>query len=357
MARSHCHPCPAMECLVPPHMVEALKLRGDANIKKFAAQLEKESVRFRAEREGAAPQTAFKGIPQVAAGVPQPTINRVVYDAQNGPMLPGTLVRSEGDPATSDKEVNDAYDGAGDVYDLYLTEFQQDSLNGQGMQIVSTVHYRSDYENAFWNGTQMVFGDGGQIFNPLPGSLSVIGHELSHGVVQFSAGLIYSEQSGALNESFADIFGVLTEQRKRGQSAAAADWLVGGGLFLSGINGVALRSLKAPGTAYDDELLGKDPQPYHMDKYVYTSKDNGGVHINSGIPNHAFYILAQLLGGNAWEQPGQIWYKTLQATTDPNTNFWAWADKTVESARDLFGGGSLEATSTRHAWKLVGISA
>ena len=355
MFRSHYHPCPTMECLVPPHMVEAMKLRGNDTIKTLAAQLEEEGVRFRAEREGAAPATAFMDAPKVGGVAPQ-TVNREVYDAQNASTLPGSLVRSEGSPPSPDNEVNNAYDGAGDVYYLYLQEFKRDSLDGQGMTIVSTVHFRQDYDNAAWNGKQMIFGDGGQFFRPLPGSLSVIGHELSHGVVQFSGGLIYSEQSGALNESFADIFGVLTEQRQKGQSAAQADWLVGGGLFLPGINGVALRSLKAPGTAYDDPILGKDPQPYHMDSYVCTNKDNGGVHINSGIPNHAFYLLAQLLGGNAWQTPGQIWYQTLQAVTDPNTNFWTWADKTMEIARNQHGTGSLEATSTRHAWKLVGIS-
>ena len=117
---------PRWSALVPPHMVEAMKLRGNDNVKRLAAQLDEESVRFRTEREGAAPATAFMDAPTVAAGAALPTVNREVYDAQNGSTLPGSLVRSEGSPPGSDTEVNNAYDGAGDVHDLYLQEFNRD---------------------------------------------------------------------------------------------------------------------------------------------------------------------------------------------------------------------------------------
>lgn len=184
----------------------------------------------------------------------------------------------------------------------------------------------------------------------------MIGHELSHGVVQFSGGLIYQDQAGALNESFADVFGALTVQYKKGQNACEADWLIGDGILGPDIDGVALRSMKAPGAAYDDDILGKDPQPFHMDGYVNTSSYNGGVHINSGIPNHVFYLLAQLLGGNAWAKAGHVWYDTLQQINNPHATFAEWADKTVEMARDRFGSGSMETTLTRRSWKLVGIT-
>ncbi len=123
----------------------------------------------------------------------------------------------------------------------------------------------------------------------------------------------------------------------------------------TGVNGQALRSLKAPGTAYDDNLLGKDPQPYHMDEYVNTSSDNGGVHINSGIPNQAFYLLAMLLGGRAWEKAGHIWYDALQAINNPHARFADWAEQTVTAAWERFGTGSFEGKLTRRAWKMVGI--
>jgi Zn-dependent metalloprotease len=218
------------------------------------------------------------------------------------------------------------------------------------------VHFDRDFNNAFWNGQQMVYGDGdGEIFLPFTHSLSVVAHELSHGVVQTSGGLIYQDQSGALNESFADVFGVLTVQFTKRQEAPEADWLVGDGILGPDIQGVALRSMKAPGTAYSDPLLGQDPQPFHMDDYVATSSDSGGVHINSGIPNHAFYLLAQYLGGRAWEKAGHIWYDTLQDLNNPHASFRQWADASVEAARNRFGVGSLEALYTKRAWKLVGV--
>ena len=171
---------------------------------------------------------------------------------------------------------------------------------------IASVHYDQDYDNAFWNGDQMVFGDGdGVIFTGFTKALDVIGHELTHGVTQFTANLDYNAQSGALNESFSDVFGSLVKQYRNGEDTASADWLIGKGILAPGIHGVALRSMKAPGTAYDDPKLGgKDPQPADMSGYVDTADDNGGVHLNSGIPNHAFFLLADQLGGNAWDDAG-----------------------------------------------------
>ena len=149
------------------------------------------------------------------------------------------------------------------------------------------------------------------MFNRFTVAVDVIGHELTHGVTQFEAKLAYWDQSGALNESFSDIFRSLVKQKKLNQTADQADWLIGAGLFTSNVKGLAIRSMKEPGTAYDDPLLGKDPQPAHMRHYVNTTSDNGGVHINSGIPNRAFYLAALEIGGHAWERAGKIWYMTF----------------------------------------------
>ena len=214
----------------------------------------------------------------------------------------GSCARSEGQDPTGDADVDAAYDGAGAVYDFYFDIFGRDSIDGQGMPLVSTVHHRRNYNNAFWNGTQMAYGDGdGQIFSTFI-ETSVIGHEMSHGVVQFSGGLEYEGQSGALNESFADVFGTMVRQCAEKTSACESDWLIGKGILGPEIQGVALRSMKMPGTAYSDALLGQDPQPYHMDLYVNTTEDNGGVHINSGIPEPRLLSLLhadgrQRLGG------------------------------------------------------------
>ncbi len=355
MSGNHTGPQHPLQCIVPPHMIEAIKMRGDRAQKKMAEDLERESLQFRQAREALAPAAAYAGVAAVAPGA-APHPDRELYDCRNGTALPGQLVRSENDPATGDRQVDEAFDGAGATYRLFFVEYGRDSIDGEGSRIVSSVHYGRDYNNAFWNGEQMVYGDGdGVIFRPLTGDLSVIGHELTHGVVQYSGGLVYRDQSGALNEHIADVFGVLTRQHQMGQAACEADWLIGADILGPEIRGVALRSMAAPGTAYDDPLLGKDPQPFHMDDYVYTQSDNGGVHINSGIPNHAFYLLAVMLGGQAWTKAGSIWYGALQGINNPHARFADWAEATSEGARERFGAGSREATLVRRAWKLVGV--
>jgi Zn-dependent metalloprotease len=218
------------------------------------------------------------------------------------------------------------------------------------------VHYGRQYDNAFWDGGQMVFGDGdGQVFGRFTASLSVIGHELAHGVTQYTADLVYEGQSGALNESVSDVFGALVEQHSRGQSAAEATWLIGEGLFTDEVQGSALRSMKAPGTAYDDDVLGKDPQPATMDDYVDTAEDNGGVHLNSGIPNHAFYLVATALGGNAWDRAGPIWYDTVTGGLPATSTFAQFAAATTAAAAQRFGPGSPEQRAVADAWSTVGL--
>ncbi|MBN1138113.1 MAG: M4 family metallopeptidase [Anaerolineae bacterium] len=344
-----------IQCILPPHMVDAIKKRGDESQRKMAEQVEKQAAAYRIEREAAAPPGAFRGVPAMRRGLAA-HVKREVYDGKSKVGLPGDMARREGDPPIADAAVNEVYDAAGDVFDLYYDNWRRNSLDGIGMTLVQTVHHRKNFNNAFWNGTQMAYGDGDGIIFKSFAVLSVIGHELSHGVVQYSGGLEYRDQAGALNESFADVFGALSEQYKHKQSAAEASWLIGAGILGPNIQGIALRSMRAPGTAYNDAILSQDPQPFHMDLYVNTSSDNGGVHINSGIPNHAFYLLAQYLGGYAWEKAGKIWYDTMQAINNPFATFRDWADKTVEIARAVYGAGSIEMTMTRRAWKLVGIA-
>ena len=139
----------------------------------------------------------------------------------------------------------------------------------------------------------------------------MIGHELAHGVTERTARLRYQGQSGALNEHVSDVFGALVEQYAMGQDAESATWLIGEGVFTDAVEGRAIRSMIEPGTAYDDDILGKDPQPDHFDRYIDTDEDNGGVHLNSGIPNRAFALAATELGGFAWEHAGRVWYDVL----------------------------------------------
>ena len=347
---------PGVQCVIPPHMLEAIKVRGSSSQRTMAEQLGTECEQVRGLRMAHTALGAHKPVPTIVpaqASGPQ----RSVYDAQQGSVLPGKLVRQEGDAPTQDGAVNRAYDGSGDMYKMLLEVYGRDSLDGRGMPLRSSVHVRKRYNNAFWNGSQMAYGDGdGELFRDFTLSLAVIGHELAHGVVQFSGGLLYQDQSGALNEHISDVFGALVEQYKNKQSAHDADWLIGKEILGPDVQGSALRSLRAPGTAYDDDVLGKDPQPYHWDHYVQTSSDNGGVHINSGIPNHAFFLVTQLLGGNAWERAGLVWYDALQALNNPHAAFFDWARLTGEAARARYGVGSDEMRCVERAWKLVGLS-
>jgi Zn-dependent metalloprotease len=360
--------------IVPPHILEALAERGEGRARASAQRTLDQDTLFRRNR--ATTRTlhqsglggAVEGQLRARAGDWRATggLDRTIFDAQNTRRLPGLEVRGEGDGPVDDPTAdeahnlapNEAYDYMGDTYTFYSTVYDRDSIDGAGLPLLGTVHYDVDYDNAFWDGTQMVYGDGdGEVFNRFTISVDVIGHELTHGVTEREAGLIYRGQSGALNESVSDVFGSLVKQAVLDQTADQADWLIGEGLLTDQVNGVALRSMAEPGTAYDDEALGgKDPQPADMSGYVHTAQDSGGVHINSGIPNRAFYLAAVEIGGYAWESAGRVWYETLLTPAlRPFAQFSAFAGLTVHTAQSLFGSSSMEAQAVRDAWDEVGV--
>ncbi len=278
---------------------------------------------------------------------------REVYDAEGSESLPGKKARFEGEKPTSSAEVNNAYDYTGFIRDFYQKEYGRNSIDAKGMKLVSTVNYGENYENAFWNGSQMTYG------RPGPNSpfktfmlLDVAGHEITHGVTEMESGLRYRGQSGALNESLSDVYGELIKQYSKGQSSAKADWLVGDGIWKETVKGRALRDMRNPGTAYDDPQLGKDPQPAHMKDYYKTSGDNGGVHYNSGIPNKAFAQFAIDVGGNAWDTPGKIWFAARKAAGS-NPSFSQFAYHTIEQAKAL--GHSDLIPKLQGSWDAVGV--
>lgn len=355
--------------IVPPYLLEAIAQASD---ERFAVAAEAaraslmrdEPVRedrvqlhdHRAERS----VTGLATRPHTSPGISTPGApRRSISDARGVEQLPGFTVRSEGAPPNSDVSVNEAYEGLGDTYALFWNAFRRDSIDGHNLQLDATVHYGIDYDNAFWNGSRMVFGDGDrQVFQRFTSSLSVIGHELTHGVTEYTAALRYQGQSGAINEHVSDVFGALTEQFARGQSAESASWLIGAELFTSEVQGRALRDMRNPGTAYDDDVLGRDPQPSHMRDYIETSDDNGGVHLNSGILNRAFVLAAITLGSEAWKQAGSIWYDALTGgTLAPDANFARFALVTVASAERLYGRDTPESRAVRGAWVEVGVLA
>jgi Zn-dependent metalloprotease len=340
-----------LNCIVPPHLLEKLLRSDDGEVHQAALATMLTTASLRGER---AVRASFAGAAALGNG------RRTVFDCRHGRFLPlAVLARTEDGPASGDDSVNRAFDGLGMTRDFYYDVFHRDSIDGQGMRLDSYVHLSTRFNNAFWDGQQMVFGDGdGRIFTDFTESLDVIGHEMTHGVTENTARLAYHNQSGALNESISDVFGSLIKQWSLKQTADEADWLIGAEVFTPGIEADALRSMKSPGQAYDNPLFGKDPQPDHMSKYVSLPDtepgDFGGVHVNSGIPNKAFYQTAVGIGGFAWEAPGLIWYESLKASS-ADTQFQDFADTTYQKAEELFGGGSAEQLAVLAAWQEVGI--
>ncbi|MBO7937773.1 MULTISPECIES: M4 family metallopeptidase [Streptomyces] len=345
---------PVFCTVVPPHVLDRLARNDDPALSGPAQRTLVRDSELRARRRVT---TEFSLMAAPVAKAPSEQPLRTIYDARHGTDLPGTKVRAEGEDPGQDATVNRAYAGLGATFELFLKAYRRHSIDDDGLPLDATVHYDEGYNNAFWNGEQMVFGDGdGEIFVDFTNSIDVIGHELTHGVTQYTANLTYYGQPGALNESMSDVFGSLIKQYSLGQTAAEADWLIGAGLLAPAVTGSALRSMKAPGTAYDDDVLGKDPQPATMDDYVRTGRDNGGVHINSGIPNHAFYLVATALGGHAWEKAGVIWYDVLTGgELSSRALFTDFAGLTVKAARERFGDGGDELRAVEKAWEQVGV--
>ncbi len=341
-------------CILPPDLI--LRLAQEAPPERRLAllqtlELDHSFRQLRAEAVGR--QAALA--PVVSTAPPGGTPSRQIFDQQNSTApTPGKLVRSEGDPPVADVAINEAYDNFGYTYDLYWQVFQRNSIDNQGMTIQGLVHYGTSYDNAFWDGAgHMFFGDGdGQMLTQTAKGLDVIGHELTHGVTQHEANLTYSGQSGALNESISDVFGSLVKQYHLNQAADQADWLIGADIVGPEL-APALRSMKAPGTAnrYDN-------QPADMDHYVQTAQDNGGVHTNSGIPNHAFFVVATTIGGNAWQAPGAIWYDALtDPQLQPGATFSSFANITLKHARSRYGATSAEVSAVQGGWDAVKVPA
>ncbi|MCU7725795.1 M4 family metallopeptidase [Actinoplanes sp. KI2] len=283
------------------------------------------------------------------APVPESAALRV-YDAGNLRTIPTRPVRTEDGPPSADPAVEDAFAAMTHTVRFYREALGRDLVADAGGTLRAVVHFGKNYANVYWDGRHIVIGDGdGVNFGPFAPHLDIMAHELTHILLE-SSGLEFAGQTGSLIESFADVLGSLVKQFTLGQSAGEADWLIGDGLVVSDSR-MALRSLKAPGTAFDDDRLGRDPQVADMADYVATDDDNGGVHINSGIPSHAFYLLAVALGGAAWERAGPIWYRALTGGALPAAaDFATFAGVTLDEA----GPDAVEAV--RAAWKAVGVT-
>jgi Zn-dependent metalloprotease len=340
--------------VVQPHILEYFVTNGTPQQRAWALNTLTLDNSIRTSRmANALIAAAAPRRPQPLLAAPGGKPRRTIYDAQ-GQEDPEAqnMVRNEGDAPVADPAVNEAYDGLGATYKFYWEVFQRNSIDDQGMQLNGEVHFGQNYDNAFWNGSRMIFGDGdGEVLTRTTAAVDVIGHELTHGVTEHTASLAYSGQSGALNESISDVFGIMVKQYITGQTVQQSDWLIGEGIVGPALQGKALRSMAAPGTAYKGDV-----QPATMAGFVRTTRDNGGVHINSGIPNFAFYNVAMALGGHAWEKSGRIWYEALRdPRLEATATFDLFAQVTLRAAMHLYGAGA-EAEAVKDGWKKVGVA-
>ena len=352
-------PHPPHCSIVPPYLLEALASSDDPHVAAHAQATLDVDAELRQSRRTSGLRADRASTPRRRRLAPGTTAGpvRAIHDAEHGTTLPGTLVRSEGDPATGDRAVTEAYDGLGSTWQLWQEAYGRNSLDGKGLPLVASVHFGTNYDNAFWDGTQMVFGDGdGVIFLPFTRSVDVIGHELAHGVTQYTSGLNYQDQSGALNESVSDVFGVLVKQRLLGHSADQADWLVGAELLAPGVNGVALRSMAAPGTALRRPAPGQGPParpPARLRRHH--RRQRRGAH-QLGHPQQGVPRLATTLGGNAWEVAGQVWVDTITGDISADCDFATFARLTVAAATARHGADSEVVTAVRAGWDAVGVT-
>lgn len=269
----------------------------------------------------------------------------VTYTASNRQSIPGTLL-TDADNVWNDPAGVDAHAYAAKTYDYYKSKFGRNSIDGRGLQLRSTVHYGSRYNNAFWNGSQMTYGDGdGSTFIAFSGDPDVVGHELTHGVTEYTSNLEYYGESGALNEAFSDVIGN-DIQRK--------NWLVGDDIYTPNIAGDALRSMSNP-TLYD--------QPDHYSDLYKGSSDNGGVHTNSGIINKAYYLLAEggtfhgvTVNGIGRDAAVQIYYSAFTNYLTSSSDFSNARAAVIQAANDLYGANSAQATAAAKSFDAVGVN-
>lgn len=386
-----------LSCFIPPHVLENLAASEDPLVRSVAQnylQTILDALTVSAETRqlrqffatGVLQQGAFLGFVGTPAVGAQGTKNRAVYDLRGRTFpRPGELpVRKEGDnDDTGDPAIDEAYASSGTTFDFYKEELGRNSIDDADMPLTSFVHYGRRVPNAFWNGEQMMYGDGDNIiFSRFTKALDVSGHELTHGVVQYTANLVYQDQPGALNEHFADVFGEIVQHWSNRNNASRPEfsdpwslskeeqetkgiWYMGGDIILPTVGVKGIRTFTEDRAYVNNRFLGTDPQPKHIANIYTGERDNGGVHINSGIPNHAFFVIARELKEPIWKKVAQIWYKTLNHPDlaafkdDPeqqlkNVTFEFVANITLKVATADYG--VTEQRAVRKGWQAVGIT-
>jgi len=356
MCKSNLNP---IHCIIPPYMLTKLMECGNKKVADMAVNTNFRSYRFRNDRiffqKASLRDKAILGL--IAKQTGKDIMQMEVYDCKQKTDLAGAtlLWDTKNNQKITSLAGKNVIKGGKASWDFYRQLFGRNSIDNKGLLIKQYVHYDKGMDNAYWDGRRMVYGDGdGTVFTSFTSDIDVIGHELTHGVTENEANLNYENQAGALNESFSDIFGIMIKQRFNNQDVKKSDWLIGEKVMIG--PKYALRSMKAPGTAYiNHPELGTDPQPATMDKYQNlpntSSGDWGGVHINSGIPNFAFYVTAYNMGGYAWDKAGRIWYAVLtDKTLVQNADFAEVKNLTIVHAEKLYGINSPEVVAVKQGW-------
>lgn len=358
MCNNHFSP---VQCILPPYINDKMLKSDDNALVKIALNNKFRNHRIRSDRE------FFRGINReemvMITARPMKTnkikqVDIEVYDCKKKASISTAALiwKSGSAKLPTDKDARNVIKGGNATWQFYFDIFSRNSIDRLGLTIKQFIHYDKKFGNAFWDGKQMIYGDGdGKIFGSFTTDVDLIGHELTHGVTQYEANLNYHVQSGAINESFSDIFGIMIKQRLMNEDVKKSNWLIGENVLLG--SKYALRSMKAPGKAYVNHPdLGTDPQPATMDDYVKLADDYegdwGGVHYNSGICNYAFYVAAFNMGGFAWEKAGRIWYAALTDKNNlkKNATFKDLRKLTISKAEELFNKNSLEAKAVKSGW-------
>ncbi|MGR6764650.1 M4 family metallopeptidase [Paenibacillus polymyxa] len=337
------------EGFIPNYLLKELAEKGNENAEKtLAVTKEIEEKRTEVKKN-----LTERNIMEISGRPPK----RFVYDSENTGEFQRKLVRQEGGSSSTDDVVNISYDYCGKTLEYFKQKLNRNSIDGVGMDVISNVHFRRNYNNAIWVGDQLALGDGdGRAFINLGRSIDVVAHEIAHGVTQFVNELEYERQSGALNEHFSDVIGSAVQQFVKGQTADTADWLIGDEIVGPEWPGKALRSMRAPGTAYNG-----DRQVAHFNDFdpdLPLDDDNGGVHYYSGIPNKAFYLTAIKIGT---DKAAFLWYTAWHNRTiiHPHATFKEALQAILESAETLVNRGELprETVSVvKNAFEEVGVS-
>jgi Zn-dependent metalloprotease len=361
MCQNHRNP---INCILPSYILDKMNQNNNI-IPRNEVELSKQaSARFRIKRDSLQnmnKKTKARFMSIMAddnADDQNPKASVLIYDAGGLPILPGELIWKEGDSMPKDKDAKNVLKGSKATWDMYFQAFNRNSIDNLGMPLTQCIHYREDprypYINAFWDGEQMIYGDGDKVFfDSFTKDIDIIAHELSHGIIDYTANFEYKFESGALNESFADVFGMMVKHYNRNESVKKSDWKIGKNILIG--PKYALRSMKAPGMGYlNHPEIGDDEQVPVMSQYKNwpENKDYGGVHVNSGIPNFAFYVAAFNLGGNSWEKMGKVWYAAMtdRKLLKKNSTFADARLATLKKAQTLYGMGSLVYKSVEQGW-------